>query len=111
MNIGSPFPVNGTTPSSIWGGVALVHEQVSTAIQDYTTHLTFLGNQQESLSQAIHTVEQSSDDSASTLTSKLSSVELDLRTLEQRFLKLVPILQHLKQGVPLLHHTLRRVMT
>lgn len=96
--IGSPVTVNGSIPSSVWGGVALVHEQVSTAIQDYTTHFTFLGNQQDSLTQVIHTVEQSTEDVATTLTSKLSAVELDLRHLEQRFLKLVPVLHQLKRG-------------
>ncbi len=53
------------------------------------------------MAQTVSDLEATADDLVTHLPTQLSRVETDLRALEQRFLKLIPLLSHLKRGVDL----------
>lgn len=50
------------------------------------------------MAQTVSDLEATADDLVTHLPTQLSRVETDLRALEQRFLKLIPLLSHLKRG-------------
>jgi hypothetical protein len=50
------------------------------------------------MAQTVSDLEATADDLVAHLPTQLSRVETDLRALEQRFLKLIPLLSHLKRG-------------
>jgi hypothetical protein len=100
--IGDPLPINGINASSVWAGVASLHETISllgTSIQEQTSHIASLGSKQEVLSHLLSSLELSQDESSTSVMTKVHTLESDLRALEQRFLKLLPILSQLRRGV------------
>jgi predicted nucleic acid-binding Zn-ribbon protein len=101
QEIGTPVPLDGTLPLSLWKGLKLVHESVSTvasAVQTYATSLDALAMDQTQLSQSVLALETQAEELVLDVMDKVATLTVDLRALENRVLRLVPLLQTLKRS-------------
>jgi hypothetical protein len=98
--LGQPVPLDGVTPPSLWGGLQRVHESVSTVtseIQAQAKAINSLAEDQTHLTHSVIDLEHQVD-VTTVLANTVTSLTSDLRALETRFLRLVPLLNNLKRG-------------
>jgi len=109
QNIGS-HPISddkatiGSRPMSddkatLWSSFTALQGTVLSATTSLTGHATQIGelsHQQTSLTQMVTALEDTTDYVSSSLDTEVHHLEKDLRAIEQRMLKLLPLLNHLK---------------
>jgi len=94
-----PSVPGATSASSLWQCVSGLQELLarqSSSLQPHEINLASLSSNQEHLSLLVSSLEPSLD--SSHLCSKGATVQQDLQALEQRVLRLLPILQQLSRG-------------
>jgi len=101
QSIGSQPSMNNGDNPSLWSSIVELQSTVmtvSTALTGQDGKLGDVVHQQESLSHIVSTLEDSTDTLTATLTTRLSTVERDLKATENRLLKLLPLLHQLRQA-------------
>jgi hypothetical protein len=91
QEIGNPVQLDGSTPASVWDGLQVVHNSISSiasAVQAQSTSIEAIAEDQTHLTQSVMVLEAQAEDSSSGVESKLASVTVDLRALENRVLRL-----------------------
>jgi hypothetical protein len=100
--VGASVTLDGEKPSSLWDGLQSIHESVFTvasAVQAHATSLDALAADQTNLAHLVLALEMQAD-STSSLSNAVSRITVDLRALENRVLRLVPLLQQIRSGNP-----------
>jgi hypothetical protein len=100
--VGSPVALDGKTPPTVWDGLHVIHETVSSvasAVQAQANSIDALAVDQTNLTHSVLALESQADASTS-LSDEVSRLTVDLRALENRVLRLVPLLNQLRRGQP-----------
>ena len=98
--VGSPVPIDGDTPKTVWEGLRTVHESVSSvasAVAVQASSLDALAADQTNLMHSVLALESQAD-AALSLPDVVSRLTVDLRALENRVIRLLPVLNQLKRG-------------
>jgi len=98
--LGQPVPLDGGTPPSLWGGLQHVNDSitmVASEVQAQAQSLSTLAVDQTHLTHSVLELEAQVDGS-SDLANAVTALTSDLRALENRFLRLVPMLNNIKRG-------------
>jgi hypothetical protein len=85
--------------STLWSSISNLQNtvvSVSTTVTGQASQLGDLSQQQTTLAPVITTLEDTADQVSTSLGAKVQVIERDLRATEQRMLKLLPFLNHLK---------------
>jgi len=101
QEIGTPVPLDGTSPPSVWQGLKVIHDSISTvvtAVQTHATSLDALAMDQNHLMQLVLALEAQADDPTLDVVDKVAALTVDLRAFENRVLRLVPLLSTLKRS-------------
>jgi len=101
QNIGNKTSSDGGVNPSLWSSVVELQStvvMVSTSLTGQNSQLGEIENQQESLAQVVAALEDSSEQLSASLTPRVLTIERDLRATEQHLLKLLPLLNQIKQG-------------
>lgn len=99
LTLGDPIALANATIPSAWQGLQFLYSQLeamNSTVDDHDSHLAHLQQNTTAMTQLLSSVEASADSFQSSVAAQLSNHDRDLRSLEKRFLKLVPFLQHLK---------------
>jgi hypothetical protein len=99
QNISSKTQPDSENRSTLWSSVSALQNtvaSVSSTVTGQTTQLGELSHQQTTLAQVILNIEDTADHFSTSLGAKVQVIERDLRASEQRMLKLLPFLNHLK---------------
>jgi hypothetical protein len=100
-SLGAPDSAPGNPVTSVWDGLSQVRHSVSavsSTVQVQTATLEQLSEEQDTLTHSVIALETSAEDLQTSLSEKITSVTIDLRALENRVLRLVPLLSQLKRG-------------
>jgi hypothetical protein len=98
--VGSPVPIDGDTPKTVWEGLRTVHESVSSvasAVAVQASSLDALAADQTNLMHSVLALESQAD-AALSLSDIVSRLTVDLRALENWVIRLLPVLNQLKRG-------------
>jgi hypothetical protein len=100
--VGSPLTLDGETPPTLWDGLHAVHETVTgvaSAVQVQAQSIDALSANQTHLTHSVLALESQADESTG-LADVVSRLTMDLRALENRVLRLVPLLNQLRRNQP-----------
>jgi hypothetical protein len=98
--LGRPVPLHGETPPTVWEGLRTVHETVATvtsAVQEHATSIDALAADQTNIAHSVLALETQMESSGS-VTDTIARLTVDLRALEYRVVRLVPLLTQLRRG-------------
>jgi hypothetical protein len=99
--LGAPAISRNETTSSAWDKINQVQQSVASvasSIQAQAATLEHLSEEQNNLTQSVIALESTAEDAQSSLSDKVTGLTIDLRALENRVLRLVPLLSQLKRG-------------
>lgn len=98
LQIGQPVKLAGKVPESLWQGLLLVQESVSSmsvAVQAQAMSIDTMAGDQNHITHSMLALELRAEDISSSITAQINSLTGDLRALEGRVLRLVPLLTQL----------------
>jgi hypothetical protein len=101
INLGTPVALGEQMPDSVWKGLSQVHQTVTSVSSDMhhqATNIAALSTNQTHLTQSVITLETTTEDINTSLSGKVSTLTIDLRALEARILRLVPVLAQLRRN-------------
>jgi hypothetical protein len=103
-SVGHLGNVQGMIGATVWEGLAKVHETIKSVSSSVATHrnvLDTIGVQHADVSQNLMHLESVTEDNHATLTLAINSVAENVKALESRFLKLLPVLTQLRKQAAL----------
>jgi hypothetical protein len=102
-SMGQPEEFSGSAPESLWQGLSAVHESVTSVaatVQAQGNSIDTLAVDQSQFTHSMLALESQTEAISSSACTQIAALTLDLRALEGRFLRLVPILSQMKRGAP-----------
>jgi len=103
QTVGQPVELVGEVPESLWHGLSVVHDSVSavaSSVKAQSSSIEALADDQNHLTHSVLALESQAEDISLSVASQVAALTTDLRALEGRVLRLVPLLTHLKKGNP-----------
>jgi len=99
--LGHPVDIAGCIPESVWQGLSVIQETVQEAtsnIHAQASSLNALAVDQTAITHSVLALEGQAEEISASMDTQVASLTSDLRALESRVLRLVPLLTQLKRG-------------
>jgi len=94
QTVGQPVKLAGEVPESLWHGLSVVHDSVSAvalSVKAQSSSIEALANDQNHLTHSVLALESQAEDISLSVASQVAALTTDLRALEGRVLRLVPL--------------------
>jgi len=99
--LGAPTTTDTQAMGSVWDGINQMQQSVASVtatVQHQAESLGQLAEDHQTLTQSVIALESAAEDGQVSLSDKVSAISMDVRALENRMLRLIPVLNQLKRG-------------